>query len=148
MDFQVHNDFSSFDSKEWNALVTEGISDVPFLRYEYLKAWWETRGGGEWKDARLMLISAREADHLTGIAPLFIAEHDGRTAVLLLGSIEISDYLDLIVRAADLGHFLKGLTDFLSASHVKTWRIIDWYNLPETSPTLAQRWAVTPAPAD
>jgi CelD/BcsL family acetyltransferase involved in cellulose biosynthesis len=72
-----------------------------------------------------------------GIAPLFLAEYDGRKALLLVGSIEISDYLDLIVREADLPRFLSGLIDFLSSSPAGTWSAFDWYNLPDDSPTLA-----------
>ena len=34
---------------------------------------------------------------------------------MLLGSIEISDYLDLIVRADDLPRFLSGVLDFLAS---------------------------------
>src|ERR1041385_2130931 len=62
---------------------------------------------------------------------------------MLVGSIEISDYLDLIVRENDHGRFLSGLLDFL-ISNVETglpcpyeWSAIDWYNLPDSSPTLA-----------
>ena len=57
--------------------------------------------------------------------------------MLLIGSIEISDYLDLIVREADLSQFLSGLIDFLASSITEAWSAIDWYNLPDTSPTLS-----------
>ena len=137
MNFKLHNDFSEIDSTTWNALVEQSIADTPFSRHEYLIEWWMTRGGGEWKDAELVLVSATENDQLIGIAPLFIAEYDGRKALLLLGSIEISDYLDLIVREADLPGFVSGLIDFLASSHVDAWSVIDWYNLPDNSPTLA-----------
>ncbi len=137
MDFQVHTDFESFDPAEWNALVEEGLSDVPFLRHEYLSSWWHTRGGGEWQQAELVLVSARENGQLIGIAPLFLAEYDDRPALLLVGSIEISDYLDLIVRPVDLTRFLSPLLDFLASTYTDSWRNLDWYNLPETSPTLA-----------
>ena len=137
MEYQVHDDFSALDAQEWNTLAVEGLCDVPFLRYEYLQTWWQTRGGGEWPEAQLMLISARSEGRLVGIAPLFLAEHDGRLALLLVGSVEISDYLDLIVRPADLPEFLSGLLDFLAAHPAASGRPIDWYNLPEASPTLA-----------
>jgi len=55
----------------------------------------------------------------------------------LLGSIEISDYLDLIVRADDLPRFLSGLLDFLTSNAALDWSAIDWYNLFDESPTLA-----------
>jgi CelD/BcsL family acetyltransferase involved in cellulose biosynthesis len=137
MNFKIHSDFSDIDSQAWNALVEQSIADTPFSRYEYLSEWWKTLGGGEWKSAELVLISATENDQLIGIAPLFIAEYDGQQALMLLGSIEISDYLDLIVREQDLPRFLSGLIDFLASSQPDNWSAIDWYNLPDNSPTLA-----------
>ena len=145
MNFTLHKDFSEIDPTTWNALVEKSIADTPFSRYEYLSEWWKTLGGGEWKSAELVLVSATENDKLIGIAPLFIAEYDGQQALMLLGSIEISDYLDLIVCEADLPRFLSELIDFLASSHAGTlrfnsgqaWSTIDWYNLPDSSPTLA-----------
>ena len=136
MNFKLHKDFSEIDPATWNALVQESIADTPFSRHEYLSEWWKTLGGGEWKTAELVLVSATENDQLVGIAPLFIEEWDGRKALMLVGSIEISDYLDLIVREADLPRFLSGLIDFLASSFADTWSAIDWYNLPDSSPTL------------
>jgi CelD/BcsL family acetyltransferase involved in cellulose biosynthesis len=148
MDFFLHKDFSEFSENMWNALVEGSIADTPFSRYEYLSEWWKTLGGGEWNvegDNRpeLVLISARENNELVGIAPLFLAEHDGQRALMLIGSIEISDYLDLIVRAEDHARFLAGLLDFLGSPDVRAgsprpydWSAIDWYNLPDSSPTL------------
>ncbi|MFZ5818468.1 MAG: GNAT family N-acetyltransferase [Chloroflexota bacterium] len=136
MDFTFHKDFSTLDPAKWNALLSESITDAPFLRYEYLGAWWDTRGGGEWPQAELALVSASEGGDLVGIAPLFLAEHDGRRALLLLGSIEISDYLDLIARPSDLPRFLPALLDALASSYTPAWDGFDWYNLPEASPSL------------
>jgi CelD/BcsL family acetyltransferase involved in cellulose biosynthesis len=137
MEFTLHKDFSEFNPNTWNSLVEQSIRDTPFSRYEYLAEWWKTLGGGEWKEAKLVLVSATENDQLVGIAPLFVTEYDGRQAVMLVGSIEISDYLDLIVRPDDLPRFLSGLLDFLASLPTGTWSAIDWYNLPDSSPTLA-----------
>ncbi|MBK9781686.1 MAG: GNAT family N-acetyltransferase [Anaerolineales bacterium] len=137
MDYTLLNDFSQLQAHEWNALLKESISDTPFLRHEYQRLWWEHRGGGEWKNAQLILVSAREGDRLVGIAPLFIAEYEGQPALLLNGSIEISDYLDLIVRKDDHAQFVTGLLDFLASSLAGNWSKLDWYNLPDDSPTLA-----------
>ncbi|NUQ60041.1 MAG: GNAT family N-acetyltransferase [Anaerolineales bacterium] len=137
MDFQLLDNFDQINAGEWNGLLKESVSDTPFSRHEYQKLWWERRGGGEWKDARLVLIAARENEKLIGIAPLFIAEYENRPALLLNGSIEISDYLDLIVRADDHSRFLSGLLDFLASSPALSWSRLDWYNLPDDSPTLA-----------
>jgi len=137
MNFKLHTDFSEIDSVTWNALVEQSIADTPFSRYEYLAEWWQTLGGGEWKSAELVLVSASENEQLIGIAPLLIAEYDNRRALLLVGSIEVSDYLDLIVREADLSRFLSGLTDFLASSLPEAWSAFDWYNLPDDSPSFA-----------
>lgn len=137
MNFKLHTDFSEIESHTWNALVEQSIADTPFSRYEYLSQWWKTLGGGEWQSAELVLVSAEENDQLVGIAPLFIAEYEGRKTLLLLGSIEISDYLDLIAREEDLPRFLSGLLDFLASSHGDAWSALDWYNLPDDSLTLA-----------
>lgn len=137
MNFKLHKDFSEIDPTTWNVLVEQSIADTPFSRYEYLSEWWKTLGGGEWKSAELILVSASVNDQLIGIAPLFITEYDGQQALMLVGSVEISDYLDLIVREQDLPRFLSGLIDFLASSLPDSWRAIDWYNLPDNSPTLA-----------
>lgn len=143
MNFKLYRDFSEFSEAAWNALVEQSIADTPFSRHEYLSEWWQTLGGGEWKGEadshppELVLVSATEGEELIGIAPLFIAEYDGQQALMLVGSIEISDYLDLIVREADLPRFLSGLMDFLDSLQAGPWSAIDWYNLPDSSPTLA-----------
>ena len=141
MDFILHRNFSELESlaSDWNTLLAESVTHVPFLRHEYLRTWWETRGGGEWPESELAVVVARQNGRLVGIAPLFSANNrDVLPALLLLGSIEISDYLDLIARPQDLQAFVSGLFDFLSRPNegLAAWSILDWHNLLETSPTL------------
>ncbi len=137
MDFILHQDFSELSEEAWNALVQQSIADTPFSLHEYLSEWWKTLGGGEWQHAELVLISASENGQLVGIAPFFITDYEGQKALMMVGSIEISDYLDLIVSEADLPRFLSGLLDFLGSGVDGEWSTIDWYNLPDSSPTLA-----------
>ena len=137
MDYILNRNFNEIDENEWNDLLKESINDTPFSRYEYQTSWWKHKGGNEWKSAELILVSAREDGKLIGIASLFIAEYEGGQAILLNGSIEISDYLDLIVRGDDHARFVSGLLDFLGSSLTEAWSAIDWYNLPDDSPTLA-----------
>ena len=158
MDFALIRNFSDLEplASEWNALLAESSTHAPFLRHEYLRAWWETRGGGEWPASALAVALARQDGRPAGIAPFFFAHNrDGQPALMLLGSIEISDYLDFIARPADLPGFLSGLLDFLTrpAADLPDWRLLDLHNLPETSPALpllraeAQKrgWAYTQA---
>ncbi len=134
MDFHLIRTSTDFDAlaSEWNALLTESITNSPFLRNEYLRTWWETRGGGEWTGGELAIVAARQDGELAGIAPLFL--HEDR--LLLLGCIEISDLLDFIVRPEDLTAFIQGLLEFLARSGPGNWRCLDLYNLPEASPTI------------
>ncbi len=151
MEFTLHRSFNELEplAGEWNALLNETSTHVPFLRYEYLHSWWETRGGGEWPESHLAVVLAREEGKLIGVAPLFSAKNrEGDPALLLLGSIEISDYLDVIVNPRDLPVFIPGLLDFLDHSgpaglsvaapeaESKPWQTLDWHNLPDGSPTL------------
>ncbi len=124
--------------KEWNDLLSLSASHVPFLRHEYILAWWQGLGGGEWSHGDLYVVTARDDDGgLIGIAPLFLTDNrDGEPALMLLGSIEISDYLDIIARPQDLPAFLEALLDHLAGDQAPTFRLLDWHNLLEDSPTL------------
>jgi CelD/BcsL family acetyltransferase involved in cellulose biosynthesis len=124
--------------KEWNDLLLISASHVPFLRHEYITAWWQGLGGGEWSHGELYVITARsEDDRLIGIAPLFQTDNrDGQTALMLLGSIEISDYLDVIARPEDIPTFLEALLEYLTGDQAPASNLLDWYNLLDSSPTL------------
>ncbi len=140
MQLEVIQTVEEFDSlaDEWNALLRQSASHVPFLRHEYLSAWWRTLGGGEWPRGELYIVTARYPEgELCAIAPLFITENrQGETALMLMGSIEISDYLDVIARPGDLPGFIDCLLVHLASRQMPAWQVIDWYNLLEDSPTL------------
>jgi CelD/BcsL family acetyltransferase involved in cellulose biosynthesis len=133
--FTLHREFPDSLEDEWNELLEQSISHVPFLRFEYLQTWWQTRGGGEWPQAELAIITAENENVLVGIAPFFLTEREGKRCLMFLGSIEISDYLDLIVREQDLRPFLKGLMDFLPDSGLD-WETVELFNILENSPSL------------
>jgi CelD/BcsL family acetyltransferase involved in cellulose biosynthesis len=122
----------------WNALLEQSASHVPFLRHEYIRTWWETLGGGEWSRGDLFVVLGYEGQgSLAGIAPLFLTENlDREPALMLVGSIEISDYLDLIVSPSNLNTFIAALFDLLAGSQAPDWQVLDLYNIVETSPTL------------
>ncbi|KPK22696.1 MAG: hypothetical protein AMK69_19240, partial [Nitrospira bacterium SG8_3] len=124
---------------EWNQLLKESITRVPFLRHEYLTAWWEHRGGGEWPESTLYIIAARGNDgRLLGAAPMFLSKnHAGESALFLIGSIEISDFLDIIVREDDLDTFLDAILAHLTGPDGPDWSSLEWYNLLETSNTVS-----------
>jgi len=123
---------------EWNDLLEHSASHVPFLRYEYLSAWWGTLGGGEWSQGELNLVTWRNPQgELRGIAPLFFTNNrEGKPALMLLGSIEISDYLDMLCRPEDLPSFLTQLLPRLAQPDTPAWQVLDFYNILDSSPTL------------
>ena len=124
--------------KEWNDLLAISASHVPFLRHEYIMAWWQGLGGGEWQHGELYVVTARREDgKLIGIAPLFETENrEGEPALMLLGSIEISDYLDIITPPEDLAAFVEALLEHVERDPASPPRLLDWYNVLESSPTL------------
>ncbi|MEN8241740.1 MAG: GNAT family N-acetyltransferase [Chloroflexota bacterium] len=126
-------------AEEWNQLLAGSISNVPFLRHEYLRAWWQHLGGGEWESAELYILTGRDQDDaLTGIAPFFLSKnHAGKPALFLLGSLEISDFLDLIVPAEQLDAFTDALLAHLTGPDAPTWEALEISNILEESPTLA-----------
>lgn len=138
MDYQCHTHFPLDLEREWNQLLQQSASHVPFLRFDYLRAWWETRGGGEWpQDCTLAIVSARQDGALAGIAPLFhVPDHQDLPRLMLLGSIEISDYLDLIAPPDVLSDFIDGLLTFLLNADLPGWQALDLYNIPDDSPSL------------
>lgn len=141
MKIELHREASVFDAlhDEWNALLEQSVSRVPFLRAEYMQAWWAHLGGGEWPTAELLVVTARaDSGELLGVAPLFGSRNrDGRPAVLLIGSIEISDYLDFIVARPQAEAFCAAVLERLTEPDVPDWEVVDLYNLPASSPTRA-----------
>jgi len=122
-------------AKEWNALLEESHLRVPFLTYEFQRAWWDHLGGGEWEDAQLNVLVAREIDgRLLGIAPLFRIQNErGQWNLHFIGTHEIADFLDFIVRPEKHAAFLQTVIEYLSADD--EWTSLDLYNLLDTSRT-------------
>ena len=137
MHWSVIKELSEFNTlaEEWNELLNISASHVPFLRHEYLAGWWQTLGGGEWAQAELCIVTARSEDgSLVGAAPLFSTKNlDGKNALMLIGSIEISDYLDLLSPVEAIPDFIQGLLTFLQGFE---WDLLDLYNILDQSPTL------------
>lgn len=137
-EYRLQREFPSHLETEWEELLSQAISPVPFLHYGYLETWWRHKGAGEWPKAELLLVTAWNGGRLAGIAPLFLTEHQGVRALMFLGSIELSDYLDFIVRGEDLGAFLAGLAEFLEGPGLPVWDRLDLYNIRQDSPSLPE----------
>ncbi len=120
--------------EEWNTLLSQSASHVPFLRHEFLSQWWVNLGGGEWESGDLTILLQRDKGGIiTGIAPFFISDQK----INFIGSHEISDYLDLIVSPENHSEFIVEIMKFLSSDLAPIWKTVDLYNLPEDSPTIS-----------
>jgi CelD/BcsL family acetyltransferase involved in cellulose biosynthesis len=138
MQIKLHSEFSEIDQTQWDELLSHSMTDVPFLRYGYLKNWWEFKGGGEWpQDAQLSILTGWEGSELKGIAPFFSINDSGREMIYLLGSIEISDYLDVIARREDAETFIRSAFEFLGSQPDPSAASMTLVNIPERSPTNA-----------
>lgn len=124
-------------SEVWNHLLSKSITNVPFLRHEFLRSWWSTMGGGEWASGDLWIAEGRDSQgDLIGFAPLFITSDRGPRTLMFIGSHEIADYLDFITPVEFSESFLGALCEVLDHEGPEGWEILDLYNIPEGSPTL------------
>lgn len=124
-------------AEEWNNLVETSHANGPFMRFDYLKTWWQHRGGGEWPLADLALVVGRREGRLAAVAPLFRApEYRGQPSLMLVGSVEVSDYLDILAQPEDMPGFAAQLLDFLPRQSLPDWKGLDLFNILESSPSL------------
>ena len=135
MQFHIHQTFNPELQAGWDNLLDESHFITPFLKFGYLKQWWQGKGGGEWDEGKLILITATQADKAVGIAPFFLSNFEGMQSLLFVGSIEISDYLDFIAKPAHLQEFIKGMMHFLTTAEVE-WQRCVLYNLLDNSSSI------------
>ena len=81
---------------EWNDLLRRSRSDTIFLTWEWQTTWWRYLGASR---GPLYLLAAHDAGRLVGILPLYLSDDAGLRTLQVVGCIEVSDYLDLIVEA-------------------------------------------------
>ena len=134
----LHSDQSFSDLfYVWEKLLGQAATNTPFQQPDYLSTWWSTMGGGEWDEGELWLgVGQMTDDDVVGIAPLFFSkDRDGRPSIYLVGSIEVSDYLDFIVSESAAEAFVDALLESLDREGPEGWEVLDLYNLPEESAT-------------
>jgi CelD/BcsL family acetyltransferase involved in cellulose biosynthesis len=127
---------------EWNDLVARSVSDTLFLTHEWQQTWWHHLGNGA-----LRVITFREDDGaLIGIAPLFAEANDaGSISLALVGCVDVSDYLDVIVARGAEERVYPALLDTLARADFPAWEWLRLCTLPARSPTNAQLQALARA---
>ncbi len=137
METSIHTSPDTFEhlQPEWNSVLRNSAADTPFLTYEWQKTWSDCLCSCE---GELHLVTVRDSGALLGIAPLFVLsepdEHgQPRRLLRLIGSVDASDYLDLIALRGREREVFNAMLDALG--QCETWDAIDLWNVPEASPT-------------
>jgi CelD/BcsL family acetyltransferase involved in cellulose biosynthesis len=119
--------------EEWNALLARSGFDTVFLSWEWQSTWWSHLGSGE-----LWLLAWRDdGGELVGIAPMYLeSDAAGERRLTLVGCVEVSDYLDLIVAADREREVYLAFLDWLDSDDAPAWDVVDLCNLPESSSTI------------
>ncbi len=137
MEFTLYTDASAFAAlrPEWNALLRRSRTDTIFLTWEWQSTWWECIGASR---GALYVLAARaaasDAGHLIGIIPLYLADGPLGRTLQVVGCIEVSDYLDLIVEAGQEQPLYAAFLDWLGAADAAGgapgWDALDLCNQP------------------
>lgn len=118
---------------EWNALVRRSRHNTFFLTHEWQTTWWNYLGEG---DLWIVAFRRREGGELVGIAPFYlVTTGDNRRVFTLVGCIEVSDYLDLIVARGWEAQVYAALCAWLYSPDAPVWDTLDLCNLPQDSLT-------------
>ncbi len=137
MNLAVYHEFPNDLAGDWHDLLSKISDRPPFLEFDYQKLWWELKGGGEWPQASLLLFTARENGKLIGLAPLFSTPlPDGSVGLFNVGSIEVSDFLDVIVLPEYREAFISRLLDEILALRLPGFSRLSLCNLLDSSLTL------------
>lgn len=133
MKLTIYNDEAGFAAlkADWNTLLTRSRSDTIFLTWEWQTTWWRCLGRGE-----LWLLAWHDDDTLVAIAPLFLsAGEDGLRRFHIVGCIEVSDYVDLIIAQGHEEAVYRELLAWLVSPGAPDWDVLDFCNLPQDSLT-------------
>jgi CelD/BcsL family acetyltransferase involved in cellulose biosynthesis len=98
---------------EWQELLTHSSSNHIFFTPQWQKSWWQVFGGG----FDFTLLSIYDGTQLVGIAPL---KRQDKT-LSFIGSSDVCDYMDFVVRAGYEDYFLSGSIEYLER--------LDWQSL-------------------
>ncbi len=133
MDLKIYTDFGGFDALrgQWNDLLARSRANTLFLTWEWQTTWWRCLGQGD-----LYLLAWFDAGDLAAIAPLYLhRDDDGLRCFDLVGCVEVSDYLDVIVDAGREDAVYGALLDWLGSADCPPWDVARLCNLPEDSLT-------------
>jgi len=125
---------------EWDALLQESRANTLFLTHGWQSTWWRNLGEGD-----LWILAWRQAGtgRLVAIVPLYRIifgesagpDYAGKRQLNIVGCIEVSDYLDLIIAEGWESHVHSALIQWLESDDAPEWDLLDLCNLHEQSLT-------------
>ncbi len=132
---EVHEEPRAFEElwDPWERLWAQSTAQVPFLRPQWMRAWWNHYGGGD----RLHLLSVWGGDgRLLGLAPLC---RRGCAAGPLkwMGDGDLADVLDFLIWKGMEGPVFRAMERELRRSE-RGPNGLDLHFIPEDSPTLEE----------
>jgi len=128
MKVQTHERFDAIDAAAWDALVEASQLRSPFLSWAWQSEWARAFVATERLEVRTV---EDEAGRLVAILPLW---ETAPGALQLVGGAEVSDYLDLIVRAG----FEDDAWTALLGDRADQCAVWELHAVPATSPTVTR----------
>lgn len=131
MDWTLYRDETGFDAlkDEWNDLLARSRFDTIFLTWEWQTTWWQHLGESR---GPLYILAAREEGRLVAILPLYVGDENGQS-LQVVGCIEVSDYLDLIIEQGREEEVYRYFLAWLLGPDAPEWRVVDLCNQPAAS---------------
>ncbi len=131
MNMETYRDAGAFDAlaAEWDGVLARAATDVIFLTHAWQSIWWRHMQPGE----PFVIAFRDDAGALQAIIPLFLHEYDGRRVLAIIGSEEISDYLDFIVPREHEAEVCRAVLDYLTSPEAPAWDALDLCNVPPSS---------------
>lgn len=126
---------------EWADLLAHSVLPQIFLTSEWLHSWWAAYRPGE---LRVLVIADEHTGRWLGAAPWFISPDGGSRVLCTVGCVDVTDYLDVLVRQGAEDTVYPALADWLAA-HTDDWDEAQFCNIPEESPTLERLPALVEA---
>lgn len=137
----VYTDFSQLSDQidSWRSLVLADPCQPFFMLPEYQTSWWKHLGHG-----KLEILAVYEDETLVGLLPLYLdsvnQDNQSKQVYRIVGAMDESDYLDLIVRPDKAKAVYQELATYFAQ---REWQEIWLESLPMTSSThtdLATAW--------
>lgn len=132
MELTLYRDTSGFAALqgEWNDLLHRSRFDTIFLTWEWQSTWWRSLGESR---GPLYLLALRDEGRLVGIIPLYLTGTPGNYTLSVVGCVEVSDYLDMIMEQGQEDAVYAAFAQWLNSPDAPAWNCLELCNQPGSS---------------